>query len=764
MSTHETGFNLGLASAALDYPDPELAWATLGRPDQEVDHVAIETERPSANILYISDLLIGHKDAAIDFYEGTIRRVTELPTEMQPDAIVLTGLLQGDFKFSSKTRQITLDPEYRSIDSQFAKAKELLDLAAETGCPLIYNLSDDDRRIARDYTIEAFRRTKALARDEHKMARATEAGRDLPYYSIDRVQQDAAFTEHYDFHVNTVLPYCLRSGRRLRTAEEMAAASGGEVAEEEYLLLVDTCKAIARGSAPNPTYAKYLEIANINSEDSSLIITDDVNLHITTEGREYTDWVRHSWGFSPQTTPRNHMGKPIETVKQLAADGEETPDLLVMQGHQETVGVGLPTTEHAAWVVATGGMIKARDLLNTRGTVAQAPGDISRRLVATRGRIPTPNATALERTDDGRLIATFFNDALIEKSHSIPERMTIAEICDLQTGSITARPDLLVKYMDYVRTRVLGERTLALFFGGDMIHGRNYPDFPRESQSTGLMSIDSQIAFNKRLFRGVFGDITPEELKGLERVIVQVGNHEWNSGTLTHHGYSFSDYMQDFFGRMLARGGYSDAEIEQRVKFQDSVVTPSGDYFKNYTGIERFGDMGVLIQHYMLDRGGKGSGGGLPVHQAFDYTTGAGDLMRGIDVQMAGHWHHPQYALHGNKLAVVGGSMAGQSGYELMRGYRAVPAGTLIHLGGGLPPQVEFVSQEALNAHKVTTGEFSEANLRADKFRDDRGFDPAKHGIMMPDDARRFPKSALQKAILRRMREASQSADRIAQL
>jgi hypothetical protein len=759
MNTPET--SLGLASAALEHPDPNLAWAALGRPTQEVDQVAIETDGPSVNILYLSDLLIGHKDAAVDFYERTIQHVTELPEDMQPDAIVLTGLLQGDFRFTSKTRQITLDPEYKSIDSQFAKAKELLDLTAETGCPIIYNLSDDDRRIARDYTVEVFRRAKTQARNERKSARDADPDFDLTYYQVDRLQQDAAFNEHYDFHVNTVLPYCLRSGRRLRSAEEMAEASGGEVAEEEYLLLVDTCKAIARGGAPNPTYTKHLEMANINSEDDRLIITDDVNLHITTEGREYTDWVRHSWGFSPQTTPRNHLGRPIDTIKQLAADGQKTPDMLIMQGHQETVGVGMPTTEHAAWAIATSGLVEARNLLNTRGTVAGAPGDISRRLVATRGRIPTPNATALQRTDDGRLIATFFNDALQEKSHSIDERMTIAEICDLQTGSITARPDLLVKYIDYVRTRALGERALAVFFGGDMIHGRNYPDFPRESQSTGLMSIDSQVLFNKLLFSGAFNDISAEELKGLERVLVQVGNHEWNSGTLTQHGYSFADYMQDFFGRMLARAGYSDAEIDSKVKFQDSVVTRSGDYFKNYTGIERFGDMGVLIQHYMLDRGGKGSGGGLPVHQAFDYTTGAGDLMSGIDVQMAGHWHHPQYALHGNKLAVVGGSMAGQSGYELMRGYRAVPAGTLIHLGGGLPPQVEFISQEALNSHRVTTGEFSEANLRAAGFQDDRDFDAGRHGIMLPDS---FPKSALQKAIRQRMRQASQSAGRIAQL
>jgi hypothetical protein len=353
------------------------------------------------------------------------------------------------------------------------------------------------------------------------------------------------------------------------------------------------------------------------------------------------------------------------------------------------------------------------------------------------------------------------NETLNEKSFSIPERMTIAELCDLQTGSITARPDILVKYLDYIRTRSMGERATAIFFGGDMLHGRNYPHFASESQMTGLMAMDSQEAFNTSLFQESFKDITQEELEGLIKVLVQPGNHEWNSGTLKWHGYSFTTYMRNLFERMYARAGYTDVEIAARVKSHEATMTQKGEYASGYTGVEYFGELGVLIQHYLLERGGKGSGGDLPVYQTHHFANGGGDLMKNVDIFMAGHWHHPQYGMFGDKLGLVGGSMAGLSDYELKRGYRPTIAGTLLHIGGGLPAQVEFVSEQKLHDHKVTTGGFSKEQLKNEGYKDDREFDPIKHGIFLPD---RFAKSALQKKVLQMMRDESQRADKVAEL
>lgn len=711
--------------------------------DKPIDTVEIETGRRAANILYLSELLIGHKDSAVEFFLSSIDRIKGLPQEMKPDAAVLSGFMQGDFRHVEKARRATLVDGLTDMDAQFKYARQMIEKVQEIGMPVIYNLSNDDRRVAEENTYDRFRAMEGLAKSQLGAGWAKQ----------DRMRQHPQWNTHYQFQLETVVPYCLRLGRTLYSAEEMSQHTDGAIEVDEYFVLFGAKTAMEAKEKVPKAQEEWLKQMS-REQLQGVVVVDDANLHIKTEGKEYTDWIRHYMGLSPATMPQNHLATPLSAVAQRAANGLTTPDMLTTQHYQEEVGI----FNGSGAVVSTGGLIDAGRFYNTPGRRTDAKGDISRRLATTRRRVPSPAATMHTRTDDGRHIITVMNNALYEKSFSLDERMTIAELCDFQTGSITARPDLLAKYLDYIRTRAMGERSTALFFGGDMLHGRNYPHFPSESQMTGLMAMDSQEAFNTALFRGAFSDISSEELKALERVLVQPGNHEWNSGTLKWHGYSFTTYMRELFGRMYARAGYSDEEIAQRVKSHEASITQKGEYTSGYTGVEYFGDMGVLIQHYLLERGGKGSGGGPPIYQADAFATGGGDLMKNVDMFMAGHWHHPQYAVFGDKLAVVGGSMAGLSDYELKRGYRPTPSGTLLHIGGGLPPQVEIVSEEALHRHTITTGDFTDEQLAEAGFETDERFNAEKHGIFLPDS---FPKSALQKAILARMREASQRADKI---
>lgn len=714
--------------------------------DNTVESVEFDTKRPAVNVLHMSELLIGNQDSAVDFYENTIEQIAALPEDMRPDIAVVSGFMQGDFRYLEKSRRSTLVPELSNMDAQFKYARQMIERLQSLDVPVVYNMSNDDRRIAEEYTVDVFRKM-------HEYAKSQEG---VNWAKLDKMRQHPQWNTHHQFQLEKVFPYCLRAGRQLYTAAEMYEKTGGAIDVDEYFVLFATEQATHAGAKVQKAHADWLkEVAT--QQNNEFIITDDVNLHLTTEGRKYTDWVRHYMGFSPQSMYQNHMSTPVAAMTRLAANGEETPDMFVTQHNQEEVGVG----SGEAWIVSIGGMIRARNFLNASGRRTDAKGDISRRLVTTRRRIPEPSATMHERTDDGRHIVTFLNDSLTDKSASIPERMTIAELCDLQTGSITARPDILAKYLDYIRTRAIGERTTAIFFGGDMIHGRNYPHFPSESQMSGLMAMDSQEAFNTSMFQEAFKHATREELEAIQKVLVQPGNHEWNSGTLKWHGYSFTTYMRNFFERMYARAGYTDEQIAERVKSHEATITQKGEYASGYTGIEYFGDLGVLIQHYLLERGGKGSGGDLPVYQTNAFANGGGDLMRNVDVFMAGHWHHPQYGMFGNKLGIVGGSIAGLSDYELKRGYRPTIAGTLLHIGGGQPVQTEFVSERALHEHKITTGGFTDEALKAEGYEDDRNFDPGRHGFFLPDN---FPKSALQKRIWQLMRDASQRANSVSEL
>lgn len=676
--------------------------------DRWVDEIEMETGEDSVRQLYLSELLIGHQDSDGAFFDRIVEQLADMPEDKRPHVVIMGGLLQGDFKHTQKPRRVTLEPGYESMSAQFEEARRRIAQIRELGIPVIYNMSPDDHRISYDYTVEVFREMQDLAKE-------------VGYASQDKMRAHPQWQAHLDFQNRVVFPYCLDKGRALT--------------EGEYYQLWDKHK---RGE---------------NTTPEDFIVTDDMNLTTTTEAREYNDWIRAYMGFSPEPQYQNHLKSSVDAISTLAANGDETPDMFVTQHSHEAVGV----SNQNAWIASSGGMLRAKNFLQTRGSRTDARGDISRRFATTRRRIPEPTATMHERTDDDRHIITVFNDKLQDKASSL-DRMTIAELCDLQTGSITARPDILAKYLDFIRTRAMGERATAIFFGGDMVHGRNYPHFASESQSTGLMSMDAQVRFNEELFGSSLHDLKPEEIEALVRVVVQVGNHEWNSGTTKWHGYSFADYMRSVFEKVFIRHGYTNEQIKELITQHEGVLTPQGEVAQAPTSIDRFGDYGVLIQHYLMERGGKGSGGDAPVYQTDAYAKGAGDLIKDIDILMAGHWHHPQYGVFHNKLGVVGGSMAGLSGYELWRGYRPTIAGTLLHIGGGEAPQIEFVSEQTLHNHEITTGKLTPEQLADEGYQDDEDFDPIKHGLWLP---RSFPKSALQKRIRHMAQDASERAGRL---
>lgn len=692
----------------------------------KVENVELDTGSSGMRLLFLSELLIGHKDSDVGFYGEVIRQVASLPEEARPHAVVISGLPQGDFRFLQKRRRTTLVPQLNNMDAQFGAAKQAIDMAREVGVPIVYNMSNDDRQIAEENTIEMFKRTLKLAN-----------GQDgVPYYKIDQMRQHPSWNSHVAFQRDVVFPYCLRAGRTLHSMAAMQELH--DVPVEEYSMLYAVHQARTNGEQPDPRYLAALDSEALDG-DSNLVITDDVDLIMSAESRDYTVAVRHNLNFSNEPMYQSHMHIPVEAIGQESAHGDAVPDALVTQHNQEAVGADMGGT----WAISTPGFIDGTRFLHSRASTTTAPGDVSRRLTTTRRRVSRPGATMHELTENGNHLVTIYNGELIEKASSIG-RMALAETCDWQVGSITARPDILVKYLDYLRVKAIGKLPTALFFNGDIIHGRNYPDFPSESQATGLMAMDSQVAFNVELLKRTWGDMRADELGMIGRIAITPGNHEFNSSTEKWTGHSFSDYLKHSFERIYARAGFTDEQIDERVKFYDAVRTAKGEVAKAWTAVEHFGDYGVLAQHFLINKGGKGTGGQLPVYQAQSYISGAGSLVENIDVFLAGHWHHPQYAMFGNKLSVVGGSIAGLSGYELTRGYRPVIGGTIIRLGGGEPPQIEFISEKALHNHQVTTGRFTANQLREEGYTDDAGFDAHEHGLRLP---RQFPKSALQKAI-----------------
>jgi hypothetical protein len=709
----EVNPNAELAMAYLHHANlPELDLLDYETLSDRVAEVQIETNKPSVKIMYLNELLLGHRDADYKFFTEVVDNIPE-----DLDAIVISGILQGDFKLLQKARRKSLRPGYDSMDTQFRVAKQVLDALVDTNVPVVYNLSNDDRRVAEEYTIEQFRVLLDLANAADK----------VNYYQIDKMKTHPKWQEHLAFQVAYAFPYCLRSGRRLQTAEEMELATEGVQKTSEYLMLFDAYKRMEKGEEPNPDYLPYIDVDALS--DTTFKVVDDMNLRSKTTGAEHTDWVRHNMGFSNESMYQNHMSVPYDTIGHLAASGVETPSMLVLQHNLEEVGV----MKDGTWIVSCGGFIDAARSMQAKGSLSDVVGDQSKRAIATRKRIPSPSASAHERFDDGRHVITLYNEKLLSKADSC-ERTALPLLTDWQIGSLTARPDLLVKYLDYVQSI---SEDKVLYFNGDFIQGRNYPNFPNENQNLGLISIESQTAFVADLLRKSLRENDSSIMKSF----VTVGNHEFNSGTVKWHGDTFTRYLRDVL-----------EEKSLNPQFHEGIATPRGEFFRAWAAIDYVGDYGVYVTHMPLMKGAKGNAG-LPIYQASTHSKGLGEAKSSIDFEMYGHWHHPQYAMFGDKVAVISGSIAGLSGYEWERGYRPVINGVILHVGGGLPPQLEFLSEQFMHGHEVSEGPFSASALQAEGYTDDEDYNASEHGIYSP---RKFPKSALQKKILDMMAQASE--------
>ncbi|MCL5435027.1 MAG: hypothetical protein M1405_01425 [Patescibacteria group bacterium] len=697
--------------------------------EMQAERVSVDLDAPSARVLYLSEILVGNNSSDIPFLIRTINQIKNLPENMRPNVIVVSGLMEGSHKFRLKDKRLGL---VQGLDLQFLSAKLILNELQSTGARIVYVLSNDDREIARDGTIEAMRIVKHLAQPLSDREKGF-----VTYWQQDQLKQNEAWDQNFRFQLDVVFQYSLRSGRRLKSADEVAKITKGKLRIEEYLLLWDAYQALINGEGVPKAYKEILEIDNIpfpGKEDSSLKVTDGMDLRLKTTGKDVTHMVRESLKFGDTAMYQNPIDAAEAVLKQLSAGGEELPEVFSVLDQQQALGVG---RAEGNWVISMPGFADTKRALGQKGTIARAGKSAAWRQLTTRRILGEPGATMHETTHDGRHIVTIFNKKLLEKADA-SERKTIATFTDWQTGSTTARPDLQVKFADIVFSRLLEERPTYLFTDGDIIHGRNYKGMPEENPHIGLIRIEDQQMFVRQMLEYTTEHVSSDNFANLEKIGIVPGNHEWNSGYVLN-GAIFNLYLVQAFQEMFTKRGLIPQKGQ--IKAYESIRTDYGDFFKAWTAVEKdLAGYGVLFQHMMLEKGGKGSGTRAPVFQAQSLYEGQGDLVKNVDIGVFGHWHHPQYALFGNKLAVVSPSIAGLSGFEWMRGYRAVLGGTLIHLGGGLPPQVEFLSAQTLQKHEISKGYFSNANLKRLGFKDDRHFDPAKHGFV---DRR----SGLQKAL-----------------
>lgn len=688
-------------------------------------HVDIKGE--SARVMHMTELLYGHKDADLDFAQRAFSHLESLPSKERPDIVVVSGLIYGSYQHREKNNRRT---KTMSVNNQLGKASEFIKRLQKMGITVVYNKSDNDQKIIEDYTYDAVKILEGVAREN---------GADWPtsFAGFNKAQQSHLWQKNYEFQWDVVFEYMLRCGRRLSTKEEVLRDTGEEV--EEYLLLLDAHNRLEKGKELTPLQSKVLEVANIpysKRQQDQLIVTDDYNLELETGGKIVNLSGRHELKQTPTSMVKDPTKVARAIVSQMEASGGETPDALIIENQQQSVGMMHGKT----FIMSTPGMTKYN--FNS-SSYARVQSDKAERIAKSREEVNYAGIQQVEFHDDGRISVHLMNDHLMDVAAKTQERSAAIFFSDWQTGSVTARPDLAAKAMDYALHSVLIKQNGMLFLNGDIIQGRNYPEMPNENTNMGLVRIDDQQEFVYTMLREILDKMPRKAKNNLQGVHITPGNHEWNSGH-KHFGSTHSIFLKALFNEA------SDKLFSTSLHSYD-IMTAGTSHMKSYTAIAELAAHKVLAQHIMMERGGKGDGG-LPINQfAQMLSSSAGPLMKEIDLMGAGHYHHPSYMMTSNKIGLINGSLAGLSGYEWWRGYNPIMGTSIVYLGGNRPPEIEFLTPEFLYGYECK-GAYSDSNLEQKGYTTDKNFDPEKNGfgkILVTTGERsvRMPQSAIQKRL-----------------
>ncbi len=693
--------------------------------------------KDSISIQHISEILFGHQDLDMPFLNRLLAELEKLPKNQRPDVIVVTGLVQGAFQHRQKNRRRTLVEDLKNEDKQFKAARMFLDKLVGMGFKIIYNKGNDDQEICEMRTVDAL----MIMSNLNKPKKDNEK-KGVNYYELDKLKQTKAWDFHYWFQWNVVFEYMLRCGRRLYSADEVYEKSNGERRIEEYLMLLETYIALSDGKhIPDLFYKSILEVDNIPMSDNQFndfILADNFVIKTVLKGGGIEIQNIHNLSLTTTAMLADPTKVARELVGQIAASGGSVPDALILEHQQQCFGC----LQKDTLIVLTPGMHSAN---LKRGSYSDVSIDPSRRKLTTRRELFSAGSIVTSLTEDKRYLIKFYTKNFLDKANISPERATIALFSDWQIGSADFRPDLQVKALDYVLYNILPKNPTYLFFAGDIIHGRNYKNMPNETQHIGLIAIDSQQEFTKRILLNSFKDVSAKNLVNLKHVGITPGNHEINS-MYDFIGNSHSRFIKEVFELISAQKNVAIKPI-----YYNSIASKFGDHIKAWVGKEEIAGYGIMVQHTIL---GKGGAGKPPVYGAKSLFQGTGQLVKDVDVVLTGHWHEPYWLVVNDKLVVVNGSLAGLSAYEWKLGLRPTMTTILLHLGGGVPPVLEIITSETLFNYKPK-GFYSSGKLEKMGFVDDNKFASKRHGF---NRFKNTPQSAIQKSLWALIGEIIQSA------
>jgi hypothetical protein len=679
--------------------------------EAKIETVTINAEGQSRRILFVSGVALGFLDSDPKFVKHIIHTIQELPKDQRPNLIVINNLLYGGFENREKGEKTALVQGLDTLEAQFKTGRMILDDFRKLDVPVMLNLGGSDWEIGRDLLLRMLRYQFNLLGH-------------INYFKQDQLQRTIEWQVYDKFVTKVALPYCYRTG---------TVPTDGEL-----LILYDTYRryVLAQEAGEKPVIPqKYKDILDFDAIPfpgkkfkDNLIIVDDAIVQLTNKksGVTETHGMYSSLNFSLSPNPPMY-GTPLQSLIQwMKQENVQPSDVVrgsatIMNQHQFIA----TSVDGERWAESTPA-VQQPEVLDKRGRNKRAP-DASHRKATTRREFASTGSFMVETTDDGRRIYhALIKGPLLDLANS-QDRTTVYLTGDEQIGSVTHRPDLLVKGDDIAK-ELLSQEKVVFIHGGDNKQAKNYKGKEHQESAVGtLVDIDRQDDLYRYLTFLALDGVSETHLRNnLVKVRILAGNHELNSG-FAMYGISHMTALRMAWNNYLT--AHNVPPELQDVRMCENVTTEDGSFFRSWSAIEDIAGYTWMFQHLILQQREK-KAADMPIMQAKALFEGAARSVKNIQGATFFHYHSPWIYSAFGKVFTISPAKAGQSEFEYVRGYKAQPGALLLHLGGGLPPAFEFLSRKTLIEHTIKDGPFCEQSLNDQGFFTDKDFDPYRHGAM----------------------------------
>jgi len=633
-------------------------------------------------LAFLTEIMFGNKFSDVELLRWVLERI-------HPDVTIASGLIQGNYlgEKIDKNRVLAWGAGLNEIDVQF-KAAALLskELEKVTRLKVFEVQGDDDWDLAKGYA-------KLAHLAEGKIFSYGYSNLDLAFELRRRLDM-LSFYRKWKIQYEIILPYQYRIGRSLLNCDEVYDKIG--IYKSEKRLIMEILLALENNIGYPETYNKVVNVKALldHGTDSKRIVTP--NSLLLKVGDKIIQFV-HNPAFSNITQYLNTLDGLIKVMRNLGARKHEDVPWLVAEGHQEQFyATFIPSgkkdrNDDGHWIMNLPGLQNP-----IRQAQYQLPefetrvlSSKSHRQVTFRKRPVSPGVVTLTPFVDGRLRFNFYNHSVkrvIEDSKNLPEETRkVCILNDIQVGSITMRPEALLKFLDYCLFEVGVD---IVIINGDGIQGFNYQQMPSENRPYRLVSVDSQ----QRFFKDTILRLIPEGPK-VKKVISLLGNHEWNTFGAQLTGPNLLNFIEFYLNGIIDgmktaghKCSLEKAASVSRIRIA-SVERPDGGAIINWPYYaEEFAGFKMAISH-QFER----FGAGTPVDGQIKWLHNMADSAADTDVMVGGDKHSVWMAQVADKLLIRTGAAAHQSGYELNTGLRSTVMFTVITFSNRTGITVEMV-------------------------------------------------------------------------